>query len=219
MASLSDGDYNRLQRNIGEIVALAHLFSTNFCVLLCGAVDDGFLDGLQAHVTKTEDSFLVFALRLHECTSQHQHHSFQHDTKDRYYVKVPYFKTADLGPLQLPIDRALKVFSVASYACPCLAGRQTTPEMTSMSMPESISRLDAANKAKEPFLLATEGGEGEARVVPSPSLGGCSRRGVQQYSRPGTGTPPSSSSYKGVPLQTALSVCLAERQQGYRAIV
>ena len=50
---------------------------------------------------KLEDAFLVFAglqaqqlkdradeqLRLHECTLQHQHHSFQHDTKDRYDAK------------------------------------------------------------------------------------------------------------------------------------
>ena len=238
MASLSDGDYNRLYRNIGEIVALTHLFSTNFCVLLCGVVDDGFLDGLQAHVTKTEDASLVFAglqaqqlkdradeqLRLHECTLQHQHHSFQHDTmdrydakepqhedKDRYNAKVSYFKIADLGPLQLPIDRALKVFSVASYACPCLAGRQTTPEMTSMSMPESISRLDAANKAKEPFILAPKA----ERV----RLEWCHHHlwaavlGEEFSNTPDRDWDATVKQlYKGVPVQTALSVCLAERQ-------
>ena len=42
MASLSDGDKDKLYRNIGEIVALTHLFSTNFCVLLCGIVKEGF---------------------------------------------------------------------------------------------------------------------------------------------------------------------------------
>ena len=101
MASLSDGDAHKLHRNVGEIIELTHLFSTNFCVLLCGVVEEGFLDGLQVHVTKHEDAFPVFAglqaqqlkdradeqLRLHDCTSQHQRHSSQHDTKDRYDAK------------------------------------------------------------------------------------------------------------------------------------
>ena len=166
MASLSDGDHDKLHRNIGEIVALTHLFSTNFCVLLCGVVEEGFLDGLQAHVTRSEDAFLVFAglqaqqlkdradeqLRLHDCILQHQHHSSQHDTKDRYDAKVSYLNVADLGPLHPPIDRALKVFSVASNACPCIAGHQTTPEMS--TVPEAITRLEAINKAREPFLIA-----------------------------------------------------------------
>ena len=194
--------------------------STNFCVLLCGVVKEGFLDGLQAHVTRCEDAFLVFAglqaqqlkdradepLRLHDCTLQHQHHSSQHDTKDRYDAKVSYLKVADLGPLHPPIDRALKVFSVASYACPCRAGHQTTPEMS--SVPETITRLEAINKAKEPFRLewchhhlwAAVLGE-EFSNTPDRDWDAT----VKQL-------------YQGVAVQTTLSVCLAERQQGYKAL-
>ena len=251
MASLSDGDHDKLHRNIGEIVALTHLFSTNFCVLLCGVVKEGFLDGLQAHVTRSEDAFLVFAglqaqqlkdradeqLRLHDCTLQHQHHSSQHDTKDRYDAKVSYLKdhssqhdtkdrydakvsylkVADFCPLHPPIDRALKVFSVASYACPCLAGRQTTPEMTSVSVPETITRLEAINKAKEPFILATK----SERV----RLEWCHHHlwaavlGEEFSNTPDRDWDATVKQlYKGVPVQTALSLCLAERQQGYKAL-
>ena len=125
MASLSDGDLVKLHRNMVEIIELTHLFSTNFCVLLCGVVEKGFLDGLQAHATKHEDAFLVFAglqaqqlkdraeeqLRLHDCTSQHHHHSSQHDTKEHHDTKVPDLKVADLGPWHPPIDRAVNVLS------------------------------------------------------------------------------------------------------------
>eukprot|EP00439_Symbiodinium_sp_Y106_P061891 s1696_g9.t1 len=173
---------------------------------LCSANDfptkEGFLDGLQAHVTRCGDAFLVFAglqaqqfkdradeqLRLHDCISQHQHHSSQHRTKDRYDAKVSDLKVADLGPLHPPIDRALKVFSVASYTCPSTAGHQTTPEMS--TVPETITRLEAINKLGEEF-SNTPDADWDATVKKL---------------------------YQGVAVQTALSVCLAERQQGYKAL-
>ena len=112
---------------------MTRLFSTNFCELLCGVVEEGLLDGLQVHAMKHKDVSLVFAglqaqqlkdradeqLRLH-------YRSSQHDTEEHHDAKVPDLKVADLGHLHPVVDRAVSVFSSASKACPCIAGHQTT---------------------------------------------------------------------------------------------
>ena len=60
-ASLSVGDFKKLRRNLVEITELAHLFSENFCVLLCGFIDEGLFGGLKAVVTRHKDASLVCA--------------------------------------------------------------------------------------------------------------------------------------------------------------
>ena len=235
VASLSDSDFVRLHRNLIEITELAHLFSTNFCVLLCGVVAEGFLDGLQVHATKHEDAFLVFAglqaqqlkdradeqLRLHDCTSQYHRHSSQHDakechgTKEHHDAKVSDLKVADLGPLHPPIDRALKVFSVASKACPCIAGHQTTPEIS--TVPAAITRLEAINKAREPFLLAPK--SEKVRLEWCHHHLWAAVLGEEFSNTPDADWDVTVKKlYQGVAVQTALSVCLGERQQGYKAL-
>ena len=122
MASLSVGDLKRLRRNLVEIAELAHLFSENFCVLLCGFIDEELFGGLKAVVTGHKDASLVCAglqaLQLKDRVEEQlrsQHRSSQHGTK------APDCKVADLEEMQPLVDRAVSASNSLSVACPCAA--------------------------------------------------------------------------------------------------
>ena len=151
MASLSVGDLKRLRRNLVEITELAHLFSENFCVL-CGFIDEGWFGGLKAVVTRHKDASLVCAglqaLQLKDRVEEQlssQYRISQHGAKAS--AKASDCKVADLEELQPLVDRAMCASNSISVACPCAADHQITPKMTT----QSITRLEAANKAPAPY--------------------------------------------------------------------
>ena len=57
-----------LQRNLVEITELAHLFSVNFCVLVCAFIDEEFFSGLRATIEKHQDATLI--RRAPGCTAE-----------------------------------------------------------------------------------------------------------------------------------------------------
>ena len=129
-----------------EITELAHLFSENFsvCCLLCGFIDDDLFGGLKAVVARHKDASLACAglqaLQLKDRVEEQlssQHRISQHGTK------ASDCKVADLEDSQITFDLANSV----SVACPCAADHQITPKMTT----QSITRLEAANKAPAPY--------------------------------------------------------------------
>ena len=121
MASLSVGDLKRLRRNLVEITELAHVFSENFCVLLCGFIDEGLFGGLKAFVTRHKDASLVCAglqaLQLKDRVEEQlssRHCTSQHDSKAS--AKAPDCKVADLENLLPLVDRAFTASNYLSIA-------------------------------------------------------------------------------------------------------
>ena len=85
------------------------------------------------------------------------------------------------------------------------------------TVPEAITRLEAINKAREPFLIAPK--YDKVRLEWCHDHLWAAILGEEFSNTPDADWDATVKKlYQGVAVQTALSVCLAERQQGYKAL-
>ena len=137
-----------VKRSWMDVTELAHLFSTNICMLLCGCKNYDVVQGLQVRSFARDADLLVHAGlqtgRLHELIRRCICDFRSHLARAAPTLRIQ-------GPTKFKMLSTNNDHRAnASLVCPCAAGHQTTPPRE-MASP-TIDRVAAENRAPHPLV-------------------------------------------------------------------